>query len=227
MAKNDHPRTLNKFIRFSLKAISILIGIVLILFILLFASNSWDLTPSDILDQSLPQKDTIESDFPENYLIKTPNSFEQQGTNQCGGFTSAFVMRHFGQDCSGEDVYNQLDYKLSSGYVLPQAILDYFTDHQYQITLYQSDLSQLKTRVARGNPVIILMGQGGSWQHYAVVVGYDEENIYLFDSLKQTVEDNPHYNRSMTTAYFEKLWNNGIPFFERSCFVIKDPVKAK
>lgn len=221
--KSNQPKFLNKYMRFRLIAICILFSLVLILSILLFASNSWGLTPTVIFDQSLPQKDTISSDFPENYLIETPNSFEQQGTNQCGGFASAFVMRHFRQDCSGEDIYNQLDYKLSSGYVLPQAILDYFTGHQYQITLYQSNLSQLKTRVAQGDPVIILMGQGGSWQHYAVVVGYDEENIYLFDSLKQTVEDNPNYNRSMTTAYFEKLWNNGIPFFERSCFAIKGP----
>lgn len=211
-----------KIIRFSLRAIIFLFGIALIFVVLLFSGNSWGLTPSIILKQSLPQSDTITPDFPENYMIQTPNFFEQQGTNQCGGFSSAFVMRHFGQDCSGEDVYNQLDYKLSSGYVLPQAILDYFSNKQYQITLYQSNLAQLKTRVAQGDPIIILMGQGGSWQHYAVVVGYDEENIYLFDSLKQTTENNPHYNRSMTSAYFEQLWNNGLPYFERSCFVIKN-----
>lgn len=110
---------------------------------------------------------------------------------------------------------------LSSGYVLPQAILDHFDGADYQITLYQSDLARLKTRVAQGDPVIILMGQGGGWQHYATVVGYDEENIYLFDSLKQTVFDHAYYNRSMTTDYFEQLWNNGLPFFERACFAIK------
>lgn len=210
-----------RFIRFSLRAIVILFGIVLIFVVLLFSTNSWGLTPSIILKQSLPNSDTITPDFPQNYLIQTRNAFEQQGSNQCGGFSSAYVMRHFGEDCSGDDVYDQLDYKLSSGYVLPQAILDHFSSKQYQITLYQSNLAQLKTRIAQGDPIIILMGQGGSWQHYAVVVGYDEENIYLFDSLKQTIENNPHYNRSMTSSYFEQLWNNGIPFFERTCFVIK------
>lgn len=208
-----------RFIRFSLGTLFV----VLILLLLLFSRNSWGLTPSDILKQSLPQKDLIAIDFPKGYLIEVPNYFEQQGTNQCGGFASAFVMRHFGQDCLGEDVYGQLNYKLSSGYVLPQAILDYFAGQKYQVTLYQSSLSQLKTRVAQGNPVIILMGQGGSWQHYAVVVGYDDENVYLFDSLKQTVDNNPYYNRSMPSTYFGELWNNGIPFFERVCFVIETP----
>lgn len=187
---------------------------------LLFAGNSWGLTPSVLLHHSLPQKDTIAPDFPDHYFIEKPNSFELQGNNQCGGFASAFVLRHFEQDAAGENVYNEMKGKLSSGYVLPQAILDYFDDAGYQISLYRSDLSRLKTRVAQGEPVIILMGQGGSWQHYAVVVGYDEENIYLFDSLKQTIEDNPYYNRSMTTDYFQELWNNGLPFFERSCFAI-------
>lgn len=206
--------------RLGLKLLAIAFGAVLILLTLLFAGNSWGLTPSVLLRQSLPQKDTMAVDFPDDYLIETPNYFEQQGINQCGGFASAFVMRHFGQDCLGKDVYDRLDAKLSSGYVLPQTILDYFDGGHYQIALYQSDLPRLKTRVAQGDPVIVLMGQGGSWQHYAVVVGYDEENIYLFDSLKQTILDNAYYNRSMPTAYFEQLWNNGLPFFERACFAI-------
>ena len=169
----------------------------------------------------MPQKDAITVDYPDRYLIESPNYFEQQGANQCGGFASAFVLRHFGQDATGKDIYNRLEGKLSSGYVLPQAIRNYFGDTQFQVALYRSDLPRLKTRLAQGDPVIILMGQGGSWQHYAVVVGYDEENIYLFDSLKQTVADQPYYNRSMTTDYFEQLWNNGLPFFERACFTIK------
>ncbi|GEM_PF-661872 len=221
MTNNCRLKLSKRPVRWRLTLLAIAFGVVLIFTTRLFAGNAWGLTPSVLLKQSLPQKDTIAANFPDSYLIETSNYFEPQGTNQCGGFASAFVMRHFGQDCSGEDVYNRLDAKLSSGYVLPQAILDYFDDAHYQIALYQSDLTRLKTRVAQGDPVIILMGQGGSWQHYAVVVGYDEENIYLFDALKQTVSDNAYYNRSMPTAYFEQLWNNGLPFFERACFAIK------
>lgn len=221
MANHCRQKWSKRPVRWGLTLLAITFGVVLIPATLLFAGNLWGLTPSVLLRQSLPQKDTIAVDFPDYYLIETPNYFEQQGINQCGGFASAFVMRHFGQDYLGKDVYGRLGAKLSSGYVLPQAILDYFNGEQYQIALYQSDLPRLKTRVAQGDPIMILMGQGGSWQHYAVVVGYDEENIYLFDSLKQTVSDNAYYNRSMPTTYFEQLWNNGLPLFERACFAIK------
>lgn len=120
MANNRRPKLSKQPVRRWLTLLAVAFGVVvLIVATLLFAGNSWGLTPSVLFKQSLPQKDAIAADFPDSYLIETPNYFEQQGTNQCGGFASAFVMRHFGQDYSGKDVYDQFDAKLSSGYVLP------------------------------------------------------------------------------------------------------------
>lgn len=46
------------------------------------------------------------------------------------------------------------------------------------------------------------------WLHYVPVVGYDENNVFIAESLKELVNCNEkYYNRIMKNSEFKKLWN--------------------
>lgn len=194
-------------------------GIILYLHRLIRCST-WGLTWTDIAAQSLPRQDFTRPHCPEHYLIKQKNRFELQGENKCGGYAAAFLLRSLGTPVSGEEVYRKMDYRLSSGYVLPQALLDALADRGFDAVLCRCSLEQLKTHVSGGIPVIVLLGDGEKWQHYANVVGYDTENVLLFDSLCPGGSA-AYYNRVMTYDEFLEQWNNGIPLFQRVCVVIR------
>ncbi len=69
------------------------------------------------------------------------------------------------------------------------------TDYDLKATLYQGNFEQLKTHLNNKKPIIILIGDSYHWQHYVSVVGYDKDNVYLYDSL---YKDSPKsYNRVM------------------------------
>lgn len=56
--------------------------------------------------------------------------------------------------------------------------------------------------------------------HYAPIVGYDEGNFFLADSLQELVNCQSNaYNRIVTDAEFEKLWNTRMlkmPFYKNT-----------
>ncbi len=44
-----------------------------------------------------------------------------------------------------------------------------------------------------------------------MVVGYDQKNIYLVDSLKENINvENPNYNRMLTEEEFKEVWNTNM-----------------
>lgn len=187
---------------------------------ILLKTNAWGLTASAITQQSLPRRDDIAVTHPERFLLTRPSRFETQGKNQCAAYAAAYLLRFLGEETDGAAVYEQMNHKLSTGYVLPEGITEALAAHGRRTALVRGDLGQLKTRVSGGTPVIVLIGRGRHWQHYLTVVGYDAEQIYLYDTL---VEQGAHpvYNRAMATGEFEEQWENGIPFFERIYFVIE------
>ena len=55
-----------------------------------------------------------------------------------------------------------------------------------------------------------LLRDFGEDTHYAVVVGYDEQHIYLVDSLAENANaSDARYNRVLTTENFEAVWKTG------------------
>jgi len=168
----------------------------------------------DIYSQSLPKTDHIKAEYPNEFLVKQTSYFEKQGKSECGGYSSAYVLRCLGEDIAGKDNYQQLGYKFTNGYVMPQALLDTFHNYGYIVKLYRGDIAELKTRLSKGAPIIVLLGHGKSWQHYVTVVGYDENDIYLYDSNKDT-NNSKGYNRIMSNTEFISQWKNKIPLFEK------------
>ena len=67
----------------------------------------------------------------------------------------------------------------------------------------------LKQRLTEENPIIVFIRMPGD-THYAVVVGYDEQHIYLVDSLAENANaSDARYNRVLTTENFEAVWKTG------------------
>lgn len=172
----------------------------------------------------LPIRDSVTAGYPERFIISTANSFETQLHNECSAFSTAYVLRHFGESQEGLALYEQFQYKLPfSGYVLPKGILTYFDNQPYDVKLFTGTWETLKTQVAKGDPVIVLVGDGLNWQHYMTVVGYDDtlNEVYFFDSLREGDENESEPgNRTLTTDYFLSMWDNGLPLFNQIYFTI-------
>ena len=169
-----------------------------------------------------PTSDPVQVNYPDSFIITTENHFETQVINECSAFSSAYVMRHFGETKKGLELYEEFDYKLPfSGYVLPKGILDYFKDSSYDVTMYHGTFETLKTRLTEGTPIIVLVGDGLKWQHYMTVVGYDDSlhEVYFFDSLREGDENQEAPgNRTLSTDYFLSMWDNGVPIFHHVYF---------
>lgn len=178
------------------------------------------ISPGDVIGHSFPESQTEKRNCPDDYQVAKKSYFEKQGKNQCGGFSSAYLLRVLGVEMTGEEAYTALGHKLKNGYVLPQAILDLLKGKGFSAKLYHGDLEQLKAQVGKGLPVIVLIGNALRWQHYVTVVGYDRENIYLYDTEKEP-ENTRGYNRVLSNAEFLSRWNNRLPMFERVYFAVE------
>ncbi|MBQ8993262.1 MAG: C39 family peptidase [Turicibacter sp.] len=171
-----------------------------------------------------PTTDTIKINYPNSFSITTENSFETQVVNECSAFSSAYVLRHFGENKTGLALYEEFNYKLAfTGYVLPKGILEYFQKSPYQIQMYTGTFETLKTQLTKGNPIIVLVGADLHWQHYMTLVGYDDtlNEVYFFDSLKEYDEnENAPGNRTLSSDYFLDMWDNELPIFNHLYFTI-------
>ena len=71
-----------------------------------------------------PKKDFISGNPPYKFSVPIHSGFEIQGKNQCAAYSSAFVLRNFGQSAKGSEVYDELSFKIPiSGYVLPKGVI--------------------------------------------------------------------------------------------------------
>lgn len=139
--------------------------------------------------------------------------FEYQNGPECAGFSSAFVLRHIGIQALGTEVYKDVPYKLSGGEVFPKGISGYFKNCGIKMKACTGNLNALKNEVSRGKPVIVVVRSfvGKSYLHFACVTGYDEENIYIADSIKDWAnEEGEYYNRKVPVKIFKKLWNTSM-----------------
>ena len=87
--------------------------------------------------------------------------------------------------------------------------MDVFERHGYQAKACHGSVDTLKQRLTEGNPIIVFIRIPGD-THYAVVVGYDEQHIYLVDSLAENANaSDTQYNRVLTRENFEAVWKTG------------------
>ncbi|WP_332645868.1 cysteine peptidase family C39 domain-containing protein [Lysinibacillus sp. 54212] len=151
-------------------------------------------------------------DYPSNYLIKRNNRIDSQNNRECAAFSTAYVLRHFGMDAEGEELYTNFPSKTRAGNVYPKGIRTVLRKKGFKTNYYKGNIDTLKYEVSKGTPVIafIKVHKDRNDLHFVPVVGYDKEYIYLSESLREMVNcngDSNNYNRKVPINEFRELWN--------------------
>lgn len=159
---------------------------------------------------SLPRKDGIQTDdLPREFSISMVNNYiDFQTADECSAYASAYVMRHLGQQITGPELYD--DIHRVFGFVPVGSVVRLFQDYGYAAKAYHGDIDTMKRRLAAGVPIIAFTRIPDD-THYVVIVGYDENFIYLADSISDNSNANGGwYNRKLSTGEFEEIWRTDM-----------------
>ncbi len=198
-----------------------------------------------------PKKETVRTE--------AGSFFEFQEGGGCAGFSSAFVLRHLGENAKGDEVFKEVPFTYGNGVAFPKGITGFFKKRGIKMKACCGNLAALQNELTHGNPVIVVIRSfvGKSFLHFACVTGYDEENIYFADSIKDwvnvdeagnlikseetsgaesasesssTSEQKVYYNRVVPVAEFKKLWNTSMlkmPLYFNIYFAMSAPAESK
>lgn len=174
----------------------------------------------------LPIMDQVHTrEIPKSYNINVSNRIDIQNNMECAAFSSAYILRHFGKEANGNELYKDYPKKLIDGNISPKGIINFFTKNGYKVSFVRGDISTLKKQISRGVPVIVFIKvfRNKRYLHYVPVVGYDDEYLYLADSLKFLINcDMDNYNRKILIKEFEALWNTWIPFYKKTYILVDE-----
>ncbi len=116
--------------------------------------------------------------------------------------------------------------KLKNGTVLPRNLLKFLKNEGLKAGYYRGNTDTIKSIVEKGDPVIVLIRsfKGAKTLHYVNIVGYDEDNLYLAETIEDYINaDDPGFNRIVRTEDFIELWNTSmfvIPLHKNTFFKI-------
>lgn len=180
---------------------------VIIILLVLFA---FAVIAAGFVTFTLPKCDSAatESIPSECMLESNGNYIAYQSGNECSAYASAYVMRHLGREISGEELYPEI--KRIFGFVPVNSITNLFKEYGYEAQSCYGDIDTLKKRLSEGVPVIAFTSIEND-THYVAVVGYDEEFIYIADSIKDNANAGGNiYNRKLSIGEFENIWKTGV-----------------
>lgn len=149
----------------------------------------------------------------QEFVITKANRFEMQTGNQCAGFAAAYLLRHLDIEKDGDSLYDVMPNKMKDGCVRPKGIIRLLSTHGVKAKYCAGNITALKKEVSKGRPVIVMIRtwENQNWLHFVPVVGYDENHIYIAESLKELVNCNErYYNRKIAVGVFRKLWNTSM-----------------
>lgn len=156
-----------------------------------------------------PPKDEVEffNYPPEFFCASAGNRIDCQTDGKCAAYAAAYLLRHFWEDADGEALFPEL--KRPLGFTPANSNADVLERHGYQAKACHGSIDTLKQRLAGGKPIIVFIRIPGD-THYAVAVGYDDQYIYLADSLAENANaSDARYNRVLTTEDFGAVWKTG------------------
>ncbi len=162
-----------------------------------------------------------------SFVITKENRIDMQKENECAGYAAAYILRHYDMAADGEEIYKKIPNKMADGYVYPKEIRRTLEGYGFSVKYCAGNLNALKNEVSKGNPVIVFIKvkEDKSWLHYVPVVGYDEKQIFLAESLTELVNcDEKMYNRRIKNEEFERLWNTSMlkmPLYSHTFFVVE------
>lgn len=159
-------------------------------------------------------------------VITKANRIDLQNGYKCSAFSSAYILRHWDIEEHGDNLYEVIPNKMKDGYVYPKGILNLLSQYGFKIKYCAGNIAALKNEVSKGNPVIVMIRiqTDKNYLHYVPVVGYDEQYIFIAESLADFVNSNEqNYNRKISVKEFKKLWNTSMlkmPFYRNTYITI-------
>lgn len=160
------------------------------------------------------------------FLVTKANRTDIQDGFKCSAFSTAYILRHWGIEENGNHLYEVIPNKMRDGYVYPKGILNLLLRYGFRAKYYIGNITALKNEISKGNPVIVMIRVqiDKNWLHYVPVVGYDEQYVYIAESLYTLVNfDGQYYNRKVEIKEFIKLWNISMikmPFYRNTYIVV-------
>lgn len=169
-----------------------------------------------------PPKDSTDIfTYPPTFFCETDGEpIPYQSGNQCAAYASAYVLRHLGHSAGAAQLYPEI--KRTLGFVSARSVTALFPRHGHAAHAYRGTIGTLKQRLTQGVPIIAFISTPTD-THYVAVVGYDQEHLYLADSLPEN--QNAHdtrYNRVLSTEEFQRLWSTG-PLLPNNIYIVIDP----
>ena len=156
----------------------------------------------------------------ETFAIDPMPRAESQSRNECAAMSTAFVLRFYGQDAKGLEIYEQIEEKNPDGTINPKPLKNFWDKMGgFGMNVFKGDADALKNAVSHNIPVIVLINCPGGW-HYVPVVGYDQRFVYIQDSVPSFRNSSGGVcNRKESWKDFEALWNVVLPNSDHLMFV--------
>ena len=212
-------------------------GVVLLLFICVLLSDWISLGffrvrhADEFSSDALPLREAADGGHAE----AARNYVERQQGESCGGYAAAYVLRHFGMDVTGEEVYAGM-IKVWKGRVWVREVRRQLEKRGFKTKYWRGTPETLRRELDKGDPVILLLNTAESalTLHFAAATGYDEGHFFLADSAKPVISYSPRrmtplpggrlpegirvngpFNRVVTEEELLKTWDTGsilMPF---------------
>ena len=113
------------------------------------------ITAIDIALMGLPRLRLSKKCQVPRYLVSKSNRIDMQSGPECSAYASAFLLRHFGMEASGAELYRKITGRRSDGTVYPKGVRKLLAQHGLNATYCTGSLNTLKNEVSKGNPVIV------------------------------------------------------------------------
>jgi ABC-type bacteriocin/lantibiotic exporter with double-glycine peptidase domain len=126
----------------------------------------------------------------------------------CGAAAVSMVVqywaRHTPELKSAADETDRIDELLPASRrgIKGVALKDYLAKRGFDVYVFDGEVKDLRNHFDKGRPIIVCLGPSGPKAplHYAVVVGIDEESVWLHDSARGKLVHEP-------LDQFESSWN--------------------
>lgn len=195
---------------------------------MIFIINTlWFITVLDWIIVGFAFPDFFKKPTKQIFLLKSKNRLALQKSTECSGFSSAHVLRSFGVEADGNEMYAKMPGKLKNGAVLPKNVKKVLQQYGFKVRFVKGNLDSMKAELCKGNRVIAFVKTriDKNWLHYVPVVGYNEKEILIAESLSYLTNCREEfYNRRVTTEEFLKYWNTRawyMPLYKNTYLVIE------
>lgn len=125
--------------------------------------------------------------YPDQYKIENFPLVAQPDEITCGPASATMLLRYYGRTVTVEEVKTKtqttwFNYKGKPvGATLPHQLKTALDAFDFDNSITQSNLDQLKYCVSQNRPPIVLLRSGKRLMHWVVVIGYDAECVVLAD----------------------------------------------